>query len=212
MMSGFVEYIFLSYRLGATMDPIFANALVGTAIGIVSSFIVICFSHAVLAPKLRFSTDVRSYFDEAENLYRYSVRIKKNGYIDLIDTRIQCRLVIEDVRKSGGNMINSYRLPTDWHDALFIKSASRFVRIKIKESDLLDRERNPLFNKHIKLLFPDIGLRLEDIYLSYEKAYVQVFVLGHDRFTGIKKLFESPRYYLHNLRDGKWNNFDIVDL
>lgn len=192
-----------------------SNSLIGvilsTSIGIFSAFAFIGISHALLAPRIIFSRDIRVSYDSYLNKFAYAIRIRKSGYIDLIDTRIQCRVFIKDVRKNGSGTINSYKIPTSWDDTLYIKSSARFIFLKIHDSKLLDQTVNPIFLRNTKINVPDVGIRFEDIFLSHEKTYVQIFILGHDRFTGIKKLFESPKYFFHNLREGQYNEMNIIE-
>ena len=46
--------------------------------------------------------------------------------------------------------------------------------------------------------------------MSYENVYVIVYVIGHDRLTGLKKLYESPKYRFHNLDRGSWDGIALI--
>jgi hypothetical protein len=186
------------------------NTLVGTVAGIVAAFVTLIISHSLLAPRIRFSPDIRVKWSEERQGYTYCVRIKKTGYIDLIETYIQCRIAIQDVGKTGGDLWNNYTIPTTFEYNVIMSRSARYVYLKFHESDLLGRERNRKFQKNTRIYVPEFGLRAEDIFMSHKNAFIRIHILGHDRFTGIKKVFISPKYQFLNLRFGDWKCRQVV--
>ena len=182
----------------------------GIPVGIVTAVFTLVLFHFILAPRIDFSNNVRTVWLEGKKRYRYSIRVKKIGYFDLIDMQAVCRVGIRDVRRNGKKIWNFYSIPTTYSDSLFMKSAMRYIDLKIHESDMANRQDYNLFRSGIKMYTPDDGLRFEDVFLSWEAVYVRVYIIGHDRFTGVKKLFESPKYYLHNFKHGEWSGMDII--
>jgi len=71
------------------------------------------------------------------------------------------------------------------------------------------KDKKSLLAQHSKPARPEVGYRFEDFYMQFDRAYIQVQVLGHDAFTGVKKLYLSPMYRLTAIRAGQWDGIKL---
>ena len=46
--------------------------------------------------------------------------------------------------------------------------------------------------------------------MEYPDTKMQYHRMGHDSFTGVKKIYTSPNYYLFNIDAGKWKDLSLV--
>ena len=183
------------------------NFLFGIFTGFGATIFTLLVFLFIIAPKILFSHDIRRVLSAKNSRPSYSIRIKKVGYTSLIDTRIRCVIYIRDVHRRGSDLLSSYSIPTTFPDGLLYGSGSRIVHLKLHEANLLQNRLNNKIKKF--LLNSDVqtkSFRLEDIFLSYDDVFIRVFVLGHDRYTGVKKLYVSHKYFLFNIRDGVWTS------
>lgn len=198
-------YGVLTWINSRRQDPMLSTIL-DTSIGVITGFITLIISHAMLAPRLDISPDIRALWSEKYNRYSYSIRLKKyRGPIDLIDVRIQCRLYVQDVRMTGRSSWDIYRINTSAPDMIIF--SRKGFRTYIRLNELWDEAptKNPYLFDNTKVHIPSYGIRLEDFFLSYKNVYLIVHVIGADRFTGVTKVFASPRYQMRDVRYGEWH-------
>lgn len=173
--------------------------------GLIVALITLAIFHLVFAPKLRFSEQVRLFYPATVRQPRYSVRFVRLGLIDLIDVTISCRLTVTDIAKTGKNLKEYYDIKVSSEQVLFLQRGSLIVHLKLNESGISKIDENSYFGRSINVRYPEYGLRFEDIFLDFEKVDIQLFIIGHDRFTGVKKIYLSPNYYLRNIQMGRWS-------
>jgi hypothetical protein len=190
--------------------PDIIEVIVGVFVGILATFITILIFHALVAPRIYFSEHIRVYWLRTRNRPSYSIKMKKNGFVDLIDTQIHCVLYVKDTLKSGGKLWNSYKIPTTFSDSLLIKSNSRSIHLKLHEADVSCLDNFLNLKKFLIVGRPDSGVRFEDFFMSYEDVYIRLSVIGHDRITGVKKLYLSNKYYFNHIRSGSWEGVKLI--
>ncbi|MDF2367229.1 hypothetical protein [Sneathiella sp.] len=181
----------------------------GIFIGNVSAIVSLVLFNYVLSPKVTFSNDIRCINFKKENWKRYSIKVKKKGFVDLIDTKISCRIEIADIGKNGGKLLNFYDIPATLSRSLLVSRGTRIVHLKLIEAIDFSDNRDVNFQRHVKKRIPEKGLRFEDIFMAYPDVKIIVHIIGHDRFTGVKKLYVSPRYSFHSLVYGKWRGMIV---
>ena len=174
-----------------------------------SAMLLLLVFHYIVSAKLTFSKNIRVFIGKKRKRRSYSLKLKQRGMIDLIDVSITCRLAVFDIRQNGGSLWNFFDVPTTFSDPLSMKSGERIVHLKLHESSIADLSTNLAIKRYVSVRYPDAGLRLEDFFMAYPNVYLQVFVLGHDRFTGTKKLYTSQKYHFHSLRRGKWEKGEL---
>lgn len=182
---------------------------VGVLIGLLSTTIILAISHKILASKIGWSKNIRHVWLPRSHRSSYSVKVGKKGLADLIETQVRCRLAVRDVLKNGGKLWNFYDIPTSFGQSLKWTNGARVVHLKLRQAKVNDFQRFPYLREHLKIARPDIGLRFEDFFMSYEEVYTQLYLVGNDRMTGVKKLYESPKYCFFQIRSGKWQRTEL---
>jgi len=192
-----------------TQYMISGDVLLGIPLGVITTIITLAIFQYAIAPAISFSQDIRCYYKVKSNRYSYSVRIKKSGSTSFIDTRTRCVLHIRDVNKSGSDIWNSYNIPTTFAEGLIYTKGYRIIHLKLHEAPFV-LGKNPLINSHLFARIPEYSLRLEDIFYIYPDAWIRVYFLGHDHFTGVKKLYLSPKYRSFNVQHGNWSKLRLT--
>lgn len=182
----------------------------GVFVGLLSAFALLFVSHKMLSSRIYWSNNIRSVWLGKSQRPSYSIKVRKKGAIDLIEAQIQCRLAIRDVLKNEGRLWNYYDIPTSFSQSLRWGNDIRLVHLKLHEAQVYDFKKYPYFVDHLIVGRPNVGLRLEDFFTSYNDVYINLFVVGHDRMTGVKKLYESPKFRFFQIRDGKWIHGDLT--
>lgn len=176
------------------------NTFSGMAVTI---FTLIVF-HLAFAPRIRFSDKIRLFFPVTDKIPYYSIRFIRSGMIDLIDVTISCRLTVKDIAKNGRGMKEYYTIKTSSEQILMLQKGSLIVHLYLRDSTISKINENSYFGRSVKVRYPEYGLRFEDIFLDFKDVNIQVFLIGHDRFSGVKKIYTSPQYCLHNIQLGRW--------
>ena len=187
------------------------QAILEVAIGVITGYLSLVLSHAVLAPRIKISPDIRVYWDELRNKYAYSIRIKKTGLIDLIDVRVHCRLYVRDIYGKGVGIWEVHRIPTTHSNTLILSRRAIRLFLKFDEAWLDAPQNNPALARDTKIRIEESGIRPEDLFMSFKDVYIQLFILGVDRFTGVIKVFNSSKYYIHNIRFGEWDGMIVKE-
>lgn len=187
------------------------SAILEVAIGVITGYLSLVFSHAVLAPRIKISPDIRVYWSDLRNKYVYSIRIKKTGLIDLIDVRVHCRLYVRDIYGKGVGIWEVYRIPTTHSNTLILSRRAIRLFLKLDELWLDAPQKHPALVRDTKIRIEEAGIRPEDFFMSFKDVYIQLFIIGVDRFTGVIKVFNSSKYYLHNIRFGDWDGMIVKE-
>lgn len=168
--------------------------------------------YILISPRVKFSQFLRSVDLASSGRVSYSVRVKKTGFADLINVSTACWISVQDVRISGKKTWTRYIVPTSFEDVLIMKNNYRSIHLKLHEAWVAKEIESNIIGKHAVRRIPDLGLRLEDFFMSGRKCSIQVFISGTDRFTGLQRLFESPKYSFWCIREGNWKGLDLVCL
>ena len=160
----------------AMSDRIF-EILIGVPVGILTTIVFLFLFGRILSPRIKFSAKVRVRWLKEKNRYRYSLRIQKTGFFNLIETKIHCRLLIKDVNKNGGRLWDHYSIPTTFSESIVMVNSARYIDLKIHESKLNDPEVHTYVRKHTKQMYPDGHIRFEDIFSTYSDVHVRLYVI-----------------------------------
>ncbi len=194
------------------MQPLLTFEIaIGVLIGILSSLTTLFIFHVVMSPKIYWSSKIKVIWLKKSKRLSYSIKFVRSGHSDLIDNRTTCRLTIKDVNKTGSNLSNKFEIPCTFSSPLIISKDSFIVHLKLHEANVFDCYQFEYFKKNLKIHRPEYGLRLEDFFMSYDTVSIRVSIVGHDRKTGIKKIYQSPKYKFHCIRNGKWGSgIDLI--
>ena len=183
---------------------------IGVMIGVIATLVTLLLFHWIIAPKVSFSTDIRAVWLKISKRPSYSIKMRKHGVVDLIDTQIRCTLFVRDVEKKGATLWNFYRIPTSHSDSLIAPNGTRIIHLNLNDANVANIDNFTYFKRHLKIGRPDVGVRFEDFFMSYNEVFIRVDVLGHDRVTGVKKLYMSEKYRFFTLRTGQWKGMETT--
>jgi hypothetical protein len=138
--------------------------------------------------------------------------MKNQGFSELIDTTFYCTLKIRDVYRTGSKITNDFRIPCSYSNSLRFGSNNRIVALKLHETKFELWLKKPYFVKNLVIARPTVGLRFEDFFMCYDDAWFELTLVGHDRRTGIKKIYQSPRYRFWTIRAGAWDKENKMKL
>jgi len=187
------------------------SAVAQVTIGVIAGFFFIFISHAIIAPRVQISQDIRTYWGKARKNYIYQVKINKTGIIDLIDCRIQCKMYILNLYDKNEDSWEVYRIPTSISETLVLSRRPVRFRLQFYEAWQEVHLKNPTLLSKTKIHLEESGIRLEDLFMSFESVYIKIFILGVDRLTGVVKLFESSKYCVSNIRYGDWDGMIVKE-
>lgn len=182
------------------------SAIFDQALGVIAGFVSLFLSHAILAPRLSISHDIRVRWADSLGRYTYAIRLQKAGFIDLIDVRCQGRLHVQDVGGIGVKTWDIYRINMSFTDRIIFPRDALRIHFKLHDFWKVVPARHP----HLYAI-PEHGIRMEDIFMSHRNVYFSVQFIGSDRFTGVTKAFVSPKYGLRDLRFGDWDGMIVKE-
>lgn len=198
------EFIIGLYRFAGNHQ-----LLLGIPLGVVTAYVTLWVSHNLTAPRLEFSEDVRRTTPRNRNpLYLYAIKIRNHRRRRLIDVSIRCRLAVFDVAETGSSIWTYYNMDLSSN---IIQAFGRGLRIiHINANSIGESQYFYLLSEDIKEAVKRNRLRIEDIFLRYKRVNLRLFIVGHDEFTGVKKIYASPSYRLYNIDRGKWRWLELV--
>lgn len=182
------------------------DTIIGIPISIFATLLTLFLFHYLLSPKIKFSEDIRVFRQKNKPpTWGYSIRVENYGIRPLIDVRIRCRIGVRDIHHKESDVWTFFNLETTFKDAVMFSKGRRTVSIKFFESF----SRNSSIIKRLEERNKSCDLRLEDIFLAWSKVYVEFFVMGNDRFTGVLKVYESKKYFIFDINKGKWDKLEL---
>ena len=183
--------------------------LLGIPVGVLTSFVVMWISQALLAPRLEFSRDIM-VFPSSKNPrhFLYQIKVVNKSRRRLLDVSVRCRIAVFDVKAIESERWTYYNIDTTFPYSLVLGRRDRIIHLHINKSISIAKSKwlpPALVEKCSRR-----ELRLEDIFLAHDKVYCQVTVIGHDEFTGVMKLYESKPYWIFDINRGsRWRGLDL---
>lgn len=167
-------------------------------------------SHYVTAARLHFSQDALVRPSRTgTHRYSYSIQIKKvGGLFELMDIRASCVLSIRGLDPLRPKKVFRYSLETTFERSARFTARKRTIYLRPQNS-------HSLLNSHrIAEHFPEVAdpskTDLARILRFGSKAYFELVVIGLDSFTGVQRIYVSPKYRAFNLRQGE--DWDVWGL
>lgn len=170
-------------------------------IGVLSTIVGLVIFHVVTPTRIRFSQDImRTPVVGITDQFKYVVRVRRvGGVFGLIDVSVNCSFRV----KWSGDAVTNYRIPTSYEYSPRLGKSPRRIALRAHEFDLSNKPRM----RDALAASPDKDL-LDWLHV-HPSASVQVVVLGTDAFTGVRRMFVSPPYKAHCVREGVWKG-DLV--
>ena len=73
------------------------------------------------------------------------------------------------------------------------------VRICLNDEQMIEEFTRPIYSTEINDKAKKELLTLEDLLGITQLSYIKFYIIAHDKFTGSKKVFESPSYTIFSL-------------
>ncbi|WP_461633274.1 hypothetical protein [Labilibaculum euxinus] len=164
--------------------------LIGLPIGIIASLLAWWLLTHAIVPKVTFAPFL-SKITDSKNNFRYRIGFKNSGVRAMIDVQIIFELVIKGFDKT---------LPTN----------TSYIQLNLKKPKLYKVSKNTRWALTIdtkelpKSLAEYKGASLEDL-LRIENAKARVIIFGYDKYSGTRKMFESQKYIIADIKDEKFD-------
>lgn len=187
------------------MDQIeLTGIIVGIPFGILTTFISLLIYHKLVAPKISFSENIRTFrVSRLTPVDRYSVRIVSPKRVSLIDVKLSCQIYIYDMLENDRKFWNAFEIPISIKHMTLFTPGTFTLHLFPNKSDAI--KNHSIMDVNLQKKAQRNELRLEEIFMRYRrKCHITISIVGNDRITGIKKLYESPNYELFNFVDGEW--------
>jgi len=177
--------------------------LLGVVSGLISTLIFWIIKNKISPPKVHFGEDIsRITYSSGEN--GYIIIYKNTGHRKLIDISLKVIVRIPGIVVWDKSLTQTFHLNTT-SDKKFLldKNIPTTTRITLENSDNL--LISGLISKEIKNKIEEKNFALDELLKLSPKSYVSIFILGNDEVTGVRKVFESKKYSINDIRDGKFN-------
>src|SRR3954470_3838629 len=184
------------------------DQLVGCLLGIAGSILTWWIFAHWLVPNLRFEEKVLIRPSRTGQGWRYFVKVSNRGRRDLIDVTFSAIASIQTRANSDKHWASCHLAfhqtgETEHHVPLLPVGRNRLLTLRPAHSDQLLFEGT--FSSDVHAGVRDRSLNLPQLLGDGEsrglRVKVRVYVFGYDRFSGARKLFQSPEYETGDLQD-----------
>lgn len=175
--------------------------VIGSILGIGSSYFAWYITAHKLAPKLRFSDKISCLpTDREAEKFAYRVKLENPGKRPIIDLNITAKLQVPGLNANFPKNKETTYLPVSFSGQFpYVepsKNGKRYLlRIRIDKEQEFSRQ---IYPANIREKAKDNTLMLEDL-LSIKDSTVQLIALGYDSFSGARKAFLSPKYSFNDI-------------
>ncbi|MDG4559670.1 MAG: hypothetical protein P9E88_00090 [Candidatus Competibacter sp.] len=182
--------------------------LIGIPLGVLASLIAWWVVAHFVVPKLEFSPDIsRISRPEKPSGMTYRIKFKNSGMRDIIDVEVFAELRIKGLNSEVPDNYEITRIYIDDPRMPIIRSGiSKLISLR---PELTDRFDKPIFGQIINQKRQSETLMMEDLLESGESATLTVYVFCYDRWSGSRKMYESNKYILSDIRSGRWNGMRV---
>ena len=188
---------------------IWITLLLSVPIGAISSLIAWWILNYCIKPKITFSENISKVIENSKSFYRF--KFENSGRRKIVDSEITAKLRIKGLKYSTNWEI--IYLPLDNNKIPIIKSIKK-EKSKLREVPRL--ELGLIGSKYFRFLPDNIiekikndSITLEDLMNLRNKTELILIVSGYDEISGAKKTFESKPYQIHDIKNGKFDNFGL---
>lgn len=191
------------------------STLLGFVFGLLSSGIISLIWYKLLVPRVQFAKDIsRSKATGNNELYTYTIKFRNSGRRDIFEMYLYCTLYLPNLFRKNLHSVDIY---LDYSfKPLFKKrkdgkktNTDGLVKFCLSDEHILSEFKRPVYSKKINRLAAQKSLTLETLLSIIPAAYMKVFIIAHDRFTGTKKIFESPEYRKENIKRGLYKKGEL---
>lgn len=198
----------------------FFEIVLGFIFGCISSTIVSIAWYKIFVPKIKFADTICRYEStDKHEIYTYKIKFRNVGKRDIFEMYLYCTLFLPNFQMKDSIHTVDINLSYNFRP-LFKKRGKRgmlnpdgLVRICVNDEQMLEEFTRPIYSTQINNKAEKGLLTLEDLLEITPLSYIKFYVIAHDRFTGSKKVFESPSYTATNINHGlyKYGELYVVD-
>lgn len=182
--------------------------LIGIPIGIVCSLFAWWLLFHGIVPKLRFS-DYISKQESKENTgrFRYRVKFENYGRRRIVNLEVSVCLNIKGLSEESPqtwDVVNLKLKSPPIHaflDPIRKEGIRRFVILDINGTDDFSHK---IFSETIRKKYQVRQLKLEDLLRIGNETSVRVSIMGDDAYSGSRKLFQSKKYIIEDIKEGSF--------
>ncbi len=187
---------------------IFISLILGIPLGILASLIAWWILFHAVVPKIEFSHDIsKSTAIDSKSGYRYRIKFENTGKRDVLDLEIFARYRIQGIKQETPKNwsiidlhISKERIP------IVKKGGNKIIRIYPEKTKHFE---NDMYPDEIQYKKMKLSLTLEDIFKATDNTSLQIVMFGYDSFSGSRKVFESKKYYIKNIKQGLFNKNNL---
>ncbi|MBN1930269.1 MAG: hypothetical protein JW786_01495 [Desulfobacterales bacterium] len=169
----------------------------GIIFGVLSSLLGWYILYHLIIPKINFAPAISKLKSQKpSNGYFYGVKLWNIGKRDVIDIDVFIKYKVKGLTKQKGlwHTVELKKRPDKL--TYFPKGEKRIIPIYPEKTN---RFSDPIFPKDIREKYQSGTLMLDDILMLGSISFIQVYLLGYDRFSGSRRIFMSKKYYLADL-------------
>ena len=169
----------------------------GIIFGVLSSLLVWYILYHLIIPKIIFSSAISKLKSQKlSNGYFYGLKLFNIGKRDVIDIDVFIKYKVKGLSKQK-HLWHTLELKKRFDKlTYFPKGEKRFIPIYPEKTK---RFSDPIFPEDIREKYESGTLMLDDILMLGSIAFIRVYLLGYDRFSGSRRIFISKKYYLEDL-------------
>ncbi|MBQ2901504.1 MAG: hypothetical protein IJE49_06600 [Agathobacter sp.] len=194
----------------------YIGLFLGFVSGCIASAIVSLVWYKIFVPKIKFADTICKYDSMHEDeVYTYKVKFRNTGKRDIFEMYLYCTLFMPDLLMKDSVQIAELNVSYDFRP-LFKKRKEKnnmnpdgLIRICFNDSDMMSEFARPIYPKKIRDKAEKKQLTLEDLLTITSTSYLKFYIIAHDRFTGSKKIFESPSYTSGNVKKGLYKSGEL---
>ena len=184
----------------------FLTAFLNQMSNFASAILTLVIFHKLMSPRVEFSKFIKSEEVPDKGRSRYSIKLAKRGPIDLVGVSITCRLYVQDIFSVGSGSWTTYNIPTTYSESTVLGRDNRVVYLSLHKSIIVTGANGAQIKKKILEKYSTSDVKFEYILSLFRRSYVQVDLMGNDRFTGVLKIYSSKHYENWTIREGKWRS------
>lgn len=184
------------------------GSIIGFIAGCISSGLVSIIWNKLLVPKVEFASTVCKYNSMHQNdTYTYKIKFRNLGKRDMYDMSFYCILYMPDLNLKGTKPCANINVDYNFRP-IFKKRGNNpedtdgLVRICMNDRKMKEEFMRPIYPNDIRHKAERKLLTLEDLLGITKDTYLQFYVIASDGFSSSKKVFESSKYRLNDIRKG----------
>lgn len=177
--------------------------IVSFLLGIVTSFIAWLLVFHFFVPKVNFSEKISKQVDSNSN-FKYRIKIENAGARSIYELNIYVKISIRGLNIERKRNLEVTFLPVSFEGVIPIiepvKKTRRRNLIKIDPNKTEEFERD-IYPYKVRNKVKNKQLLLEDLLSLGSEAWLELYIIGNDQFSGSRKVITSKKYFKQDIVD-----------